>query len=163
MCSGLIYGKQNGGEGRAVCEPVGFLVFRTFSNAGWLVSSAHCADPLESWTGAVITVYANGFATAILKKSRRAVYSSAEFGQLNSDGTIPIVQEKDQSLIEPLLVFTLESTFTFLLILPNINQRISNIMFTLSERQPSSCPQLYLYSTADKIIPFESVESFIGD
>ncbi|GAB2231820.1 hypothetical protein Droror1_Dr00010835 [Drosera rotundifolia] len=171
LVSWLSEGKKDG--------PERCLVFHTFSNTGWLVYGNILGrlqsrpEIIEKIRGCIVDsgaapelstqVYANGFATAILKKSSRAVYSSAEFGQLNSDGTIPIVQEKDQSLIETLLVFTLESTFTFLLIFPNINQRILNIMFTLSERQPSSCPQLYLYSTADKIIPFESVESFMGD
>lgn len=34
------------------------------------------------------------------------------------------------------------------------------IIVTLSEKPPS-CPQLYLYSTADKVIPYHSVESFM--
>ncbi|KAL9271816.1 hypothetical protein AKJ16_DCAP24278 [Drosera capensis] len=40
--------------------------------------------------------------------------------------------------------------------------RLSEVLFVLSESHPS-CPQLYLYSTGHKVIPFQSVESFIEE
>lgn len=42
------------------------------------------------------------------------------------------------------------------------NRRLSSLMGQLKSRQPS-CPQLYIYSSADKVIPAEYVESFITE
>lgn len=39
-------------------------------------------------------------------------------------------------------------------------RRLSDVLGLLSARQPS-CPQLYIYSSADRVIPAGSVESFI--
>lgn len=39
-------------------------------------------------------------------------------------------------------------------------RRLSKVVTTLSKQQPQ-CPQLYIYSTADKVIPVKSVEAFI--
>ena len=39
-------------------------------------------------------------------------------------------------------------------------RRLRNLFAILSEKQPS-CPQFYLYSSADRVIPAEDVESFI--
>jgi len=40
------------------------------------------------------------------------------------------------------------------------NRRLADVLDTLSTAQPS-CPQLYIYSSADRVIPVEQVESFI--
>ena len=40
------------------------------------------------------------------------------------------------------------------------NRRLSDVIRMLSSRQPS-CPQLYIYSSADRVIPARSVESFV--
>ncbi|KAL9264887.1 Transmembrane protein 53-like protein [Drosera capensis] len=106
-------------------------------------------------------VWAAGFAAAMLKKRGPAVHPSAEAGEL-SIGTMLKAQEDEKSIIEILLLFIFESIFSFLLQLPDVNRRLSKILFILSESQPP-CPQLYLYSTADKVIPFRSVESFIKE
>lgn len=39
-------------------------------------------------------------------------------------------------------------------------RRLSDVMSMLSSKQPS-CPQLYMYSSADRVIPADSVESFV--
>lgn len=43
---------------------------------------------------------------------------------------------------------------------PLFNRRLSDVMELLSSKQPR-CPQLYIYSSADRVIPAKSVESFI--
>ncbi|GAB2279555.1 hypothetical protein Dimus_014198 [Dionaea muscipula] len=155
-----------------------FLIFHTFSNTGWLVYGVilnHLQsrpELIDKIRGCIVDsgaapelspqVWAAGFATAMLKKRSHVVYGSAEFGNLYSDGTMPKMQEKMQSFIETLLLLILEKTFSYLLKLPDVNRRLSKIMLILSENQPC-CPQLYLYSTADKVIPFRSVESFMDD
>jgi dienelactone hydrolase len=40
------------------------------------------------------------------------------------------------------------------------NRRLSDILDVLSSKQPK-CPQLYIYSSADRVIPAKSVELFI--
>lgn len=41
-------------------------------------------------------------------------------------------------------------------------RRLSDVLGLLSSGQPT-CPQLYIYSSADRVIPAESVESFIEE
>lgn len=41
-------------------------------------------------------------------------------------------------------------------------RRLSDVVGLLSSGQPT-CPQLYIYSSADRVIPAESVESFIEE
>jgi len=40
-------------------------------------------------------------------------------------------------------------------------RRLCRTLSVLSEKQPS-CPQFYLYSSADRVIPAECVESFMN-
>ena len=40
-------------------------------------------------------------------------------------------------------------------------RRLRKVLAVLSGKQPS-CPQFYLYSSADRVIPAECVESFIN-
>ncbi|KAL3525368.1 hypothetical protein ACH5RR_013740 [Cinchona calisaya] len=110
-------------------------------------------------------VWAAGFTAALLKK-----YSSSSYPSVVAGGTTELqngvdaskLQEKEPQFIETLLLSAFEKLFSHLLSFPDINQRLTKIISVLSKNQPS-CPQLYLYSTADKVIPFLSIESFVED
>ncbi|XP_059293175.1 uncharacterized protein LOC132046538 isoform X2 [Lycium ferocissimum] len=110
-------------------------------------------------------VWAAGFTAAMLKKRSSFVYSSKEAGEGNEVGsplTLGKVQMKGAMLMETLLFAALEKLLSFLLSLPEVNGRLTKILSVLVNNQPS-CPQLYLYSTADRVIPFQSVETFIEE
>ncbi|KAL2551555.1 transmembrane protein 53 [Forsythia ovata] len=158
-----------------------FFIFHTFSNTGWLAYGAildHVKDRqelLEKIKGCVIDsggdpnidpkVWAAGFTAALLKKRSSAVYPSVEAGDGNRLGSAingSKIQEKEPLLIESLLLSAFEKLFSFFLNLPDVNQRVTKIVSALSMYRPPS-PQLYLYSTADKVIPYHAVESFIED
>lgn len=47
-------------------------------------------------------------------------------------------------------------------ILDHLYRRLAEIVTVLQKKQPP-CPQLYIYSTADKVIPVKAVEAFIDD
>ncbi|XP_060193228.1 uncharacterized protein LOC132622616 isoform X2 [Lycium barbarum] len=110
-------------------------------------------------------VWAAGFTAAMLKKRSSFAYSSEEAGEGNEVGsplTLGKVQMKGAMLMEILLFAALEKLFSVLLSLPDVNERLTKILSVLVNNQPS-CPQLYLYSTADRVIPFQSVETFIEE
>ncbi|XP_022884942.1 transmembrane protein 53-like [Olea europaea var. sylvestris] len=110
-------------------------------------------------------VWAAGFTTALLKKSSSATYPLGDAGErteLEIGITGSKIPQKEPLLIETLLLSAFERLFSFLLNLPDVNKRLMKIVSTLSKNQPP-CPQLYLYSTADKVIPFQAVELFIED
>lgn len=163
-------------DGRERC-----LIFHTFSNTGWLAYGAILEnlksrqDLLEKIKGCVVDsggdpdinpkVWSAGFTAAMMKKRSSFAYSSVEAGEgkevgspLNSGNS----QIKGAMLTETVLFAALEKLFSFLLNLPDVNERLKKIISFLVKNQPS-CPQLYLYSTADKVIPFQSVESFIEE
>ncbi|KAM7459818.1 hypothetical protein LguiA_036196 [Lonicera macranthoides] len=156
-----------------------FLLFHTFSNTGWLAYGAILddlqgrRDLLEKIKGCIFDsggdpdlnpkVWAAGFTAALLKKRSSVGYSPVETEEVNkleNGSTVYKIGKKEPPLIEVFLLLLFEKLFSFLLNSPDINQRLSKIISALSKTQPP-CPQLYLYSTADKVIPFKSVESFI--
>lgn len=151
------------------------LIFHTFSNTGWLVYGAILAhlqerpDLIERIKGCIVDsgadaelnpkVWAAGFTAALLKKRNTVVPPSEKLDPI-TDRKKSNLQDEDPLIIEALVLAVLEKMFSLLFKLPDVNQRLSKIISHLSENQPQ-CPQLYLYSTADKVIPYLSVESFI--
>uniref|UniRef100_A0A0E0CF30 Transmembrane protein 53 n=1 Tax=Oryza meridionalis TaxID=40149 RepID=A0A0E0CF30_9ORYZ len=148
------------------------LLFHTFSNTGWLAYGAILenlqsrADIIERIRGCIVDsapvleirpeVWAAGFSAAMLKKSSSMTGPSVEspdgytsngtLNNLSSDVTRPTWGEN-------ILLSTLQKFFEIVLHLPDVHS-------VLSEKQPS-CPQFYLYSSADRVIPAECVERFI--
>nr|CAB3448776.1 unnamed protein product [Digitaria exilis] len=128
------------------------LLFHTFSNTGWLAYGAVLenlqsrADITERIRGCIVDsapvleirpeVWAAGFSAAMLKKSSSMTGPSAE----SLDGPIKF--------------------FEVVLYVPDINKRLCKVLSVLSDKQPP-CPQFYLYSSADRVIPGECVESFM--
>ncbi|GAA0174155.1 hypothetical protein LIER_27602 [Lithospermum erythrorhizon] len=155
------------------------LMFHTFSNTGWLAYGAILdnfrgrEDLLRKIKGCVVDsggdpnidpkVWAAGFTAALLKKRSSSASTSFEPGGENQEGSAPesIEKEEERLLIETMLLSAFEKFFSFLLNLPNINRRLMKVIRALKDQPP--CPQLYLYSTADKVIPYKSVESFISE
>lgn len=159
------------GEGRERC-----LIFHTFSNTGWLVYGAILGhlqerpDLIERIRGCIVDsggdpelnpkVWAAGFTAAVLKRRNTGIYPLIEGTESNRDRNMTKLQDEDPPIFEACFLLVLEKIFSFLLKLPDVNQRISKIISLLSENQPL-CPQLYLYSTADKVISYRAVESFM--
>lgn len=162
------------------------LMFHTFSNTGWLtygiilekmqeqghflekiagcvVDSAPVADPDPQ-------VWASGFSAALLKKRSSATqpgFSNREVEEgitveASSQGTIVNSEAKRANGLEIAVLPLLEAFFSLFLKLPAIDQRLSQVVNVLQKKQPA-CPQLYIYSTADKVIPVKAVEAFIEE
>ncbi|CAM6043584.1 unnamed protein product, partial [Sphagnum compactum] len=160
------------------------LMFHTFSNTGWLtygvileklqergdhllgkikgcvVDSAPAADPDPQ-------VWASGFSAALLKKRSSATKEAALVNETKEGVTFEGSQkgvlsntEVEPNGVEAALLSVLAGFFSVFLKLPAISERLSKVVTTLSKQQPQ-CPQLYIYSTADKVIPVKSVEAFI--
>ncbi|XP_015886822.3 uncharacterized protein LOC107421965 [Ziziphus jujuba] len=155
------------------------LVFHTFSNTGWLTYGAilekfqkQDCSLLSRIRGCIVDsapaaapdpqVWASGFSAAFLKKhsvATKGVTSSSEPGlRVLAESRV----EPKPAVTEAALLLVLEKVFEVVLNLPNVNRRLSDVLGVLSTRQPS-CPQLYIYSSADRVIPAGSVESFIEE
>ncbi|KAG5535915.1 hypothetical protein RHGRI_023629 [Rhododendron griersonianum] len=166
------------------------LLFHTFSNTGWLAWVNHLFELIVSY-GAILEnlhgredllmkikgcivdsggdpnidpkVWAAGFTTALLKKRSSSASTSTEAGEvIETEAGLCKTQQNEPWLIETMLLIAFEKLFSFLLNLPDVNERLKKVIFTLSKKQPP-CPQLYLYSTADKVIPSQAVELFIEE
>ncbi|WOL00422.1 hypothetical protein Cni_G09135 [Canna indica] len=163
-------------EGRERC-----LLFHTFSNTGWLTYGKILdnlqtrPDIIQKIKGCVVDsgaapeispqVWAAGFCAALFKKRSSLVYSSVEDIELAKvDVKMNNLGSKDNSstFTEILVLSLLEKLFAIVLELPDVNKRLRKIISILSDKQPP-CPQLYLYSSADKVIPVNSVEKFIKE
>ncbi|XP_073032089.1 uncharacterized protein [Primulina eburnea] len=153
------------------------LVFHTFSNTGWLTYGVILeklqkkdSDLIERIKGCIVDsapvaapdpqVWASGFSAAFLKKN--SVSTKGSFDEPNT-GALAETRtsiEVKPALTEAALLLILEKFFGVVLNYPSVNRRLSDVLSLLSSQQPS-CPQLYIYSSADKVIPAGSVESFI--
>ncbi|KAK7280635.1 hypothetical protein RJT34_25700 [Clitoria ternatea] len=155
------------------------LVFHTFSNTGWLtygviLEHLENQDPsiIKRIKGCIVDsapvaypdpqVWASGFSAAFLKKN-----SVATKGRVFSDESgIKVSIGSDETLglkpaaTEAALLLLLKKFFEVILYLPSVNRRLSDVLSMLSSKQPN-CPQLYMYSSADRVIPANSVESFV--
>ncbi|PWZ22791.1 Transmembrane protein 53 [Zea mays] len=108
-------------------------------------------------------VWAAGFSAAMLKKSSSMTGPTTESldgpvvnGTLNRVGSNVI----QPSWGECFLLSTLRKFFEIVLYVPDVNKRLCKVLSVLSEQQPP-CPQFYLYSSADRVIPAECVERFV--
>ncbi|KAJ6288424.1 hypothetical protein OIU76_024417 [Salix suchowensis] len=162
-------------DGRERC-----LVFHTFSNTGWLVYGyilrllQEREELMEKIKGCVSDsgggnqfnpkVWAGGFSTALLKKSSSSVQAIAtkEINGLENQASESKERENEPSMIEAMVLHVFEKLFSVILKLPEVDQKLTEIVSMLSEKQPS-CPHLFLYSTADKLVPFHLIELEIQD
>ncbi|KAJ1436353.1 hypothetical protein SESBI_04385 [Sesbania bispinosa] len=155
------------------------LVFHTFSNTGWLTYGVilehfqkQDSSMMEKIRGCIVDsapvaypdpqVWASGFSAAFLKKN-----SVATKGRVFSDESgIKVSIGSDEAegfkpaATEAALLLILKKFFEVVLYLPAVNRRLSDVLSMLSSKQPG-CPQLYMYSSADRVIPADSVESFV--
>ncbi|KAK9275222.1 hypothetical protein L1049_022484 [Liquidambar formosana] len=157
------------------------LVFHTFSNTGWLtygviLEKFQKQDPslMARIRGCIVDsapvaapdpqVWASGFSAAFLKKhsvATKGIVSSNDIG-MDALAAAETVEEPKPAVTEAALLLVLGKFFEVVLNLPTVNRRLSDVLGLLSSRQPS-CPQLYIYSSADRVIPAGSVESFIEE
>ncbi|CAG7860794.1 unnamed protein product [Brassica rapa] len=144
------------------------LVFHSFSNTGWLVygtlleSFVGRQELVEKIKGCIIDsggadpldtkIWAAGFTAAILKKRSSTINTDP-----NSPGKEEDVQKKEPLGIESMMLSSLEKLFPVVLNIPEVNMRLTRITQRLYENHPP-CPQLYLYSSGDKVVPSHSVE-----
>ncbi|GMG98917.1 hypothetical protein Nepgr_000757 [Nepenthes gracilis] len=157
------------------------LVFHTFSNTGWLtygviLEKLQKQDPssLGRIRGCIVDsapvaapdpqVWAAGFSAAFLKRRSIATKAHTISQDLAKEGAMfaKTAMEQKPAVMEVALLAILELFFEVVLNLPTVNRRLCNVLGLLSSRQPS-CPQLYIYSSADRVIPSQSVETFIEE
>ncbi|TXG59672.1 hypothetical protein EZV62_014245 [Acer yangbiense] len=108
-------------------------------------------------------VWAAGFVAALLQKHVRSSANTrikAGSGAGSEVISAPKLAEKEP-LLQIILLFLFEKLFSILLNLPHLNQKLKRIISTLKENQ--KFPQVYLYSTDDKVIPSKSVEMFMEE
>ncbi|KAJ8548859.1 hypothetical protein K7X08_029840 [Anisodus acutangulus] len=157
------------------------LVFHTFSNTGWLTYGV-ILEKFQKQDHALMTrikgcivdsapvaapdpqVWASGFSAAFLKKNSVATKRIMTLSDRDTDVTIQAKTfvETKPAVTEAALLLVLEKFFEVVLNLPTVNRRLSDVLDLLTSRQPS-CPQLYMYSSADRVIPAVSVESFVEE
>ncbi|GBG62067.1 hypothetical protein CBR_g28544 [Chara braunii] len=162
------------------------LVFHTFSNTGWLTYGAvlealkkRVPDAFQNIRGCIVDsapvvdpdpqVWASGFSAAILKKRSASTLSEqntpAKIKVDLGDGLQAEIDRSElpggqQSPTEAALKKVLEKFFSVFLEVPIIRRRLMEVTSILQKEQPK-CPQLYIYSTSDAVIPHTRVEAFM--
>ncbi|KAH0695878.1 hypothetical protein KY289_013360 [Solanum tuberosum] len=155
------------------------FVFHTFSNTGWLtygvilekfqkqdnalmrrikgciVDSAPVAAPDPQ-------VWASGFSAAFLKKNSVATKRIMTLNDRDMTIEAKTSMETKPAVTEAALLLVQEKFFEVVLNLPTVNRTLSDVLDLLTSQQPS-CPQLYIYNSADSVIPAVSVESFVEE
>ncbi|XP_074580488.1 uncharacterized protein LOC141836916 [Curcuma longa] len=155
------------------------LVFHTFSNTGWLTYGVllekfreQDSSVIGKIKGCIVDsapvaapdprVWASGFSAALFKKQSVATRSNTRptVSGLNIMESSNLTTSPEPAIIESALLVILEKFFKVVLNSPTINRRLSDVLDILTSEQPK-CPQLYIYSSADQVIPAKSVESFV--
>jgi len=153
------------------------IVFHTFSNTGWLcygviLENLQRQDPsaVDKIKGSIVDsapvavpdsqVWALGFSAAIMKKHSIATKGTEPNNRRSDAVVVESHTDNKPAVTEAVLLSALEKFFDVVLNYPAINRRLSGVMELLSSKQPN-CPQLYIYSSADRVIPAKSVESFV--
>ncbi|KAH6831374.1 alpha/beta-Hydrolases superfamily protein [Perilla frutescens var. hirtella] len=141
------------------------LVFHTFSNTGWLTYGAI----LEKFqkkdvdlAGKIRGCIVDSAPVAVPDPQKNSIATKGSAIERDTEvkvGTRTTIEVKP-AITEAALLLLLEKVFGVVLNHPSINRRLSDVMSLLTSEQPR-CPQLYIYSSADKVIPAGSVESFI--
>ncbi|ONK66310.1 uncharacterized protein A4U43_C06F6370 [Asparagus officinalis] len=110
---------------------------------GCVIDSAPCAEMSPQ-------VWAAGYCAALLKKRSPSLVEPVEGQKLDARSNRMNAQDIIPAFIEITVLKVLEIFFSLAFMLPYANQRLSSIISTLKDQPP--CPQLYLYSTADKMV-----------
>eukprot|EP00850_Spirogloea_muscicola_P021466 SM000250S08724 [mRNA] locus=s250:37521:38689:- [translate_table: standard] len=158
------------------------ILFHTFSNTGWLTYGAvlqrlrerHGERAVAQICGCVVDsapapdpdprIWASGFSAALLKKRSAAVAGGGDVRvAAAARGTADVAgaAAPRPDAVESALRVILEQFFAVFLQLPSIKMRLAEVTEVLAREQPM-CPQLYIYSTADAVIPARSVEAFMA-
>ncbi|XP_042400724.1 transmembrane protein 53-like [Zingiber officinale] len=157
------------------------LVFHTFSNTGWLTYGVllekfreQDSSVIGNIKGCIVDsapvaapdaqVWASGFSAALLKKqsvaTRRSDTRPTVSGLNIIESSSNLTTSPEPTVIESALLLVLEKFFKVVLNSSTINRRLCAVLDILTSEQPK-CPQLYIYSSADQVIPAKSVESFV--
>ncbi|KAL1173205.1 hypothetical protein V6Z11_A05G398100 [Gossypium hirsutum] len=116
------------------------LLFHFFS---FSLSRANLA--LLRW----VLAKAAGFTVAILKKLNSK--NGSEKGETNST-----LQKAEPQMVEVVVLASLEKFFKSVLNMPEVERKFRAVLDAILEAHPH-CLQLYLYSTADKFVPYSTV------
>ncbi|KAH0855063.1 LOW QUALITY PROTEIN: hypothetical protein HID58_020543 [Brassica napus] len=134
--------------------------FGKVSEARFFIDGKGCIVDSAPVAAADPTVWASGFSAAFLKKNSVATKGSGSSSFESTWEHGINFSEPKPAATETALLMILEKFFAVILNLPKVNRRLADVLETLSSSQPR-CPQLYIYSSADRVIPAGQVESFI--
>lgn len=149
------------------------VILHMFSNAGWLTYGAlldrltkEGDEFVKKIKGCVVDsapaarndsqVWASGFAAALLKKKRAGTQMELQYGDVG----MPMYAKP--SIKETTTLAVLERISALVLKTPYVKRHLNHVVSVLANKQPS-CPQLYIYSSADAVIPANSVETYIAE